>query len=176
MDASGAAFDAALVEEAARKSALVWVRGPEGPARALWHVWHDGAVWLVGGPGEQPLDGLGLADGVRAEVTCRSKDKGGRLVAWPAAVAEPAPGGDEWTAAVAELAAKRLNGRDTAAQTAARWRADCRVLRLAPDGGPVVRPAHMPTASPAAPPLPSPATTRSGTPSGLPARRRRRAR
>ncbi|MFR9724055.1 hypothetical protein ACL02R_11920 [Streptomyces sp. MS19] len=176
MDASGAAFDAALVEEAARKSALVWVRGPEGPARALWHVWHDGAVWLVGGPGEQPLDGLGLADGVRAEVTCRSKDKGGRLVSWPAAVSEPAPGGDEWTAAAVELAAKRLNGRDTAAETAARWRADCRVLRLAPDGGPVLRPAHMPTASPAAPPLPSPAATRSGTPSGLPARRRRRAR
>lgn len=45
----------ALVEEATKKSGLIWVRGT-GPARALWHVWHEGAAHLVGdGPGEQPL-------------------------------------------------------------------------------------------------------------------------
>ncbi|WP_052851639.1 hypothetical protein [Streptomyces avicenniae] len=175
-DGPGAAFDRALVEEAARKSALVWVRGPGGTARALWHVWHDGAVWLVGGPGEQPLDGLGLVDGGRAEVSCRSKDKGGRLVVWPVAVTEPAPGGEAWTAAVAELSAKRLNGRDAPGATADRWRDGCRVLRLGQEGEPTQRPGAMPTASEAAPPLPSPATTRSPTPSGLPARRARRGR
>ncbi|NYV77754.1 hypothetical protein HW445_26020, partial [Streptomyces sp. UH6] len=62
-------FDRALVEEAAKKSALVWVRAEGGDVpgvdRALWHVWHDGAVCLVGdGPGEQPLPGL--ADGGHA--------------------------------------------------------------------------------------------------------------
>ncbi|WP_129840693.1 hypothetical protein [Streptomyces sp. RFCAC02] len=169
------ALDRALVEEAARKSALVWVRGPaDAPARALWHVWHDGAVWIVGGPDEQPLDGLGLAAGARATVTCRSKDKGGRLVVWPAEVTEPEPGGDAWSAAVAELAGKRLNGRDSADATAARWRTSCRVLRLAPAGAPEQRPGAMPDGPQAAPPRPSPALTRTPVPSGLPVRRRRR--
>jgi hypothetical protein len=132
----GDAFGPALVEEAAKRSALVWVRGPAGRVRPLWHVWHDGAVWLVGGPGEQPLDGLGLADGGTATVSCRSKDKGGRLVVWPARVSEPPPGSEEWAAAVAELATKRLNAPDAAALPR-RWAAGCRVLRLAPAGPPL---------------------------------------
>lgn len=106
-------LDQALVEEATKKSGLVWVR-PEGAAaaRALWHVWHEGAACLVGdGPGEQPLSGL--ADGGRAEVTVRSKDKGGRLVSWTARVVQLAPGGEAWDAAVAELkeAAQRSRRR-----------------------------------------------------------------
>ncbi|HEV7629247.1 MAG TPA: hypothetical protein VGO89_22365, partial [Streptomyces sp.] len=103
-------LDQALVEEASKKSGLIWVRGPEGPARSLWHVWHDGAVCLVGGgPLEQPLEDLGLTDGGTATVSVRSKDKGGRLVVWPARVVELQPRGERWEAAVAELKAKRLN-------------------------------------------------------------------
>src|SRR5213593_4019297 len=95
-------LDQALVEEATKKSGLVWVRGPGAPARALWHVWHEGALCLVGdGPGEQPLPGL--ADGAEAEVTVRSKDKGGRLVSWTAKIVELAPESEAWTAAVGEL-------------------------------------------------------------------------
>ncbi|UED84333.1 hypothetical protein [Streptomyces profundus] len=168
-------FDRALIEESAKKSALVWVRGPEGPPRALWHVWHEGAVWLVGGPGEQPLDGLGLADGARATVSCRSKDKGGRLVVWPAEVAEPAPDDQVRAAAVVELATKRLNAPDTAA-LAERWNAECRVLRFTPAGGTSQGPGTMPDDGGAAPPLPTPASTRVPTPTGLPTRRRRRKR
>ncbi|WP_062206901.1 hypothetical protein [Streptomyces sp. NBRC 109706] len=166
-------FDRALIEESAKKSALVWVRGPEGPPRALWHVWHEGAVWLVGGPGEQPLDGLGLVEGARATVSCRSKDKGGRLVVWPAAVAEPASDDPGRAAAVAELAAKRLNAPDTAA-LASRWDAECRVLRFTPVGGTSQRPGAMPEDGGAAAPLPTPASTRVPTPTGLPTRRRQR--
>ncbi|RKN09031.1 hypothetical protein [Streptomyces radicis] len=166
-----AAFDLALIEESAKKSALVWVRGPEGAARALWHVWSGGAVCLVGGPGEQPLDGLGLADGAAATVSCRSKDKGGRLVVWPAVVAEPAPGSESWSDAVAELKGKRLNAPD-ADGIAERWARECRVLRLEPAGEPSQRPGAMPSESSAAPPLPTPASTRVATPSGLPVRRR----
>ncbi|MDT0342527.1 hypothetical protein [Streptomyces litchfieldiae] len=167
------ALDLALIEESAKKSALVWVRGPQGPARPLWHVWHDGAVWVVGdGPGEQPLAGLRLTDGGTATVTCRSKDKGGRLVVWPARVGEPAPDGDAWREAVAELRGKRLNAPDAEA-LAERWAAECRVFRLAPAGEPSQRPGSMPTASLAAPPLPTPASTRLPTPSGLPVRRRK---
>ncbi|MGW1090657.1 hypothetical protein ACWD4L_31200 [Streptomyces sp. NPDC002596] len=152
----------ALVEEATKKSGLIWVRGT-GPARALWHVWHEGAAHLVGdGPGEQPLP-AGLADGSAAEVTVRSKDKGGRLIAWTAAVTELAPHSDEWEAAVAELKGKRLNAPD-AEQMTERWARACRVLRLTPGESRT----ELPDTSHAAAPLPTPATTRRPVPDALP--------
>jgi hypothetical protein len=154
-------LDQALVEEATKKSGLIWVKGSVGPARALWHVWHEGAACLVGdGPGEQPLPGL--ADGAGAEVTVRSKDKGGRLVSWAAKAVELTPGSPEWEATVAELKGKRLNAPDGEAMTA-RWQRECRVLRLEPTG---VR-APLPDGSLAEAPLPSPATTRQPIPAGL---------
>ncbi|SCK32109.1 hypothetical protein [Streptomyces sp. WMMB 322] len=161
-------LDQALIEEASKKSGLIWVRGPEGPSRALWHVWHDGAVCLVGGgPLEQPLDGLGLSDGGTATVSVRSKDKGGRLVVWPARVVELAPGGEQWETVVGELRSKRLNAPDFAT-LAERWARECRVLRLVPAGAPVEKPGAMPDASQAAVPLPTRATTRRRIPVGLP--------
>lgn len=164
-------LDRALVEEATKKSGLVWVRGAgEAAARAVWHAWADGAVCLVGDGGEQPLPGL--ADGGSAEVTVRSKDKGGLLVVWTAAVTELSAGSPEWDAAVAELKGKRLNAPDGEAMTD-RWARECRVLLLRPTGA--TQP--LPTGSLAAPPLPSPATTRNPVPAALPkllARRGRR--
>ncbi|MEU7717956.1 hypothetical protein [Streptomyces tibetensis] len=154
-------LDQALVEEATKKSGLVWVQGPDGPARALWHVWHEGAACLVGdGPGEQPLPGL--ADGAEATVTVRSKDKGGRLVTWTARVGELAPGSEAWDAAVAELKGKRLNAPDGEAMTD-RWARECRVLRLEPTGAT----APLPDGSLSEPPLPSPVITRRPVPAGL---------
>ncbi|MFD5765087.1 hypothetical protein ACFWIN_04600 [Streptomyces sp. NPDC127049] len=159
-----------LVEEATKKSGLVWVRGT-GPARALWHVWHDGAALVVGdGPGEQPLPGL--ADGATAEVTVRSKDKGGRIVSWTAAVRQLVPGTEEWDAAVAELKGKRLNAPDGEA-VPERWARECRVLRLDPRTATT----DLPDGSLAAVPLPSGATTRHPIPAALPKllfRRRRK--
>lgn len=155
-------LDQALVEEATKKSGLVWVNGPGVPARALWHVWHEGAACLIGdGPGEQPLPGL--VDGGAAEVTVRSKDKGGRLVVWTAKVVELAPGSEAWTAAVGELKGKRLNAPDGEAMTE-RWARECRVLRLEPTGAT----AELTEDSLARPPLPSPATTRQPAPAALP--------
>ncbi|CAM5720354.1 hypothetical protein [Streptomyces fumanus] len=152
----------ALIEEATKKSGLVWVRGPGVPARALWHVWHEGAACLLGdGPGEQPLPGL--ADGGTAEVTVRSKDKGGRLVTWSARVVELASGSEAWRAAVAELKGKRLNAPDGEAAVE-RWARECRVLRLEPTGAT----APLPDDARAEPPLPTPATTRTPVPAGLP--------
>ncbi|MGI5378026.1 hypothetical protein ACQEV2_28005 [Streptomyces sp. CA-251387] len=164
-------LDQALVEEATKKSGLIWVKGPGHPARALWHVWHEGAACVVGdGPGEQPLPGL--ADGAEAEVTVRSKDKGGRLVSWSAKVVELAAGSEQWDAAVAELKGKRLNAPDGEAMPQ-RWARECRVLRLEPTGAT----APLPEASLAEAPLPTPATTRQPIPAGLPRllmKRRRR--
>lgn len=151
----------ALVEEATKKSGLIWVRGT-GPARALWHVWHEGAAHLVGdGPGEQPLP-AGLTDGSAAEVTVRSKDKGGRLIAWTATVTELAPHSEEWEAAVLELKGKRLNAPD-AEQMTERWARECRVLRLTPGEFRT----ELSDSSHAAAPLPTPATTRHPVPDAL---------
>ncbi|REK85478.1 hypothetical protein DY245_37710 [Streptomyces inhibens] len=165
---SQALQDRALIEEATKKSGLIWVRGPAGPARALWHVWHDGAACLVGdGPGEQPLTGLGLTDGGLATVTVRSKDKGGRLIAWEAKIVEPAPESEAWQAAVDELKGKRLNAPDADTLTE-RWARECRVLRLEPTGEVPQRPGRMPQESHAAPPLATSATTRRPAPAALP--------
>ncbi|MEU6813389.1 hypothetical protein [Streptomyces sp. NPDC046860] len=167
-----ALFDQALIEEATKKSGLIWVRGDQAPAaRPLWHVWHDGAACLVGdGPGEQPL--TGLTDGGAAEVAVKSKDKGGRVVTWRATAHRLAPGSPEWEAAVAELKGKRLNAPG-GEEITARWARECAVLRLVPTGV-----APPPAGSLAEPPLPTPATTRSPVPAALPrllARRRKRA-
>ncbi|MET7619440.1 hypothetical protein [Streptomyces sp. NPDC005408] len=152
----------ALIEEATKKSGLVWVRGG-GPARALWHVWHDGAAHVVGdGPGEQPLPQL--ADGATAEVTVRSKDKGGRLIVWTATVSELEPHSEAWESAVAELKGKRLNAPD-AEQMTERWARECRVLRLEPGAASTT---DFPDDSGAAAPLPTTATTRRPAPAGLP--------
>ncbi|MEU2876082.1 hypothetical protein [Streptomyces sp. NPDC007070] len=159
---TSALLDRALIEEATKKSGLIWVKGPGTPARALWHVWHEGAACLVGdGPGEQPLPGL--ADGAAAEVTVRSKDKGGRLVTWPARVVELAPDSQAWRETVAELKGKRLNAPDGEAMPG-RWARECRVLRLEPAGATV----PLPDGSLAEAPLPTPATTRRPAPAGLP--------
>jgi hypothetical protein len=155
-------LDRALVEEATKKSGLIWVKGPGVPARALWHAWHEGAACVVGdGPGEQPLPGL--TDGATAEVTVRSKDKGGRVVSWTATVVELAPESEAWESAVAELKGKRLNAPDGEAMPE-RWRRECRVLRLEPTGGTL----PLPEDSLAEAPLPSPATTRRPIPAALP--------
>ncbi|TJZ45252.1 hypothetical protein FCH28_28295 [Streptomyces piniterrae] len=165
---SQALQDRALIEEATKKSGLIWVRGASGPARALWHLWHDGAACVVGdGAGEQPLADLGLTDGGPATVTVRSKDKGGRLIAWQARVAELAPDSEPWRAAVEELKGKRLNAPDADTLTE-RWARECRVLRLEPTGAAEQRPGAMPEDSHAAPPLPSPAITRRPAPAALP--------
>jgi hypothetical protein len=165
-------LDRALVEEATKKSGLIWVRsggvpapeapGAEAPTRALWHVWHDGAACLVGdGPGEQPLPGL--LDGGDAVVTVRSKDKGGRLVSWSATVVELGAHTPEWEAAFGELKGKRLNAPDGEAMPE-RWARECRVLRLEPTGAT----AELPDGSLAERPLPTPATTRRPIPAALP--------
>ncbi|AEN12221.1 MULTISPECIES: hypothetical protein [unclassified Streptomyces] len=162
MTAADVLLDRALVEEATKKSGLVWVRG-SGPARALWHVWHEGAAVLVGdGPGEQPLP-AGLEAGAAAEVTVRSKDKGGRIVAWTAEVAVLAPHSEEWEAAVGELKGKRLNAPD-AERLTERWARECRVVRLTPGAADI----ELPRTSLAAVPLPTTATTRRPVPAALP--------
>lgn len=161
----------ALVEEGAKKSGLVWVNG-----QAVWHLWMDGAAYLVcGGAEEQPVP-PGLAGGGIVEVTVRSKDKGGRLVTWRGRAEVVEPGTDGWDSAVAELRGKRLNAVD-AESTPERWARECTLFRIVPEGAPAEGPGAMPDGSGAAPPRKTPATTRQPIPAGLPkllARRKRK--
>ncbi len=161
----------ALVEEACRKSALVWVEVPGDRARAAWHAWHDGAVCLVTGGGEHSLPGL--APGGPVRVTVRSKDKGGRLVTFTGEV-EQIPADDErWHGTAAALHAVRLNPHD-GEQQPQRWAREAQVWRITPTGDVPELPGAMPTGSLAAPPPPSKAATRTPRPLRLGRRPRRR--
>src|SRR4051794_28611319 len=62
-----------LLDEATKKSGLVWVRpaGQGQRAHGVWHLWQDGAAYVLTGGLEQQLPPLDD----HAFVTVRSKDK-----------------------------------------------------------------------------------------------------
>ena len=123
-------MDAALVEEATRRSAVLWVRGEDGTEQALWHLWHQGAAYVVTGGLEQPWPG-GAGPVL---VTVRSRERqAGQVVRWRAAVEQLVPGSAGWEEVVPLLHAQRLNAPDGLRQPE-RWARESRVLRLLPDG------------------------------------------
>jgi hypothetical protein len=145
--------DQALIEEAAKKSSLVWISAASTPGenppppRALWHVWADRAVTVVAGGDEQPLPPF-VAQGKVVEVSLRSKDNGGRLVSWLSQVEVLRPGTPEWDAAATALRAERLNLPE-GDPTLLRWGAESTVFRLKPAGAPLPQPAGSGAARPA---------------------------
>lgn len=173
---------AALVEEATKKSGLLWISAtgePEQPARPAWHVWLDGAAYVLSGGAEQPIPGLAAARERGAEVTLtvRSRDKGGRLLRYLARAVPIEPGTPAWDTAVVALLAKRLNAPD-GQEAPARWARESLVTRLEPTGQLLEWPGAQPDADHAAPPAPTPATTRGALPAMIGRERagRRRAR
>lgn len=163
---------AALVEEATKRSSLIWLDLPGAPQpRPAWHAWVDGRAYVVTGGAEQPLPGLEAADVVA--VTVRSKDKGSRLVTWMARCQVVEPGSEEWTTAVADLATKRLNAPDGERQPE-RWARESRVVRLEPTGELLEHPGRMPSDAGLAVPAPTTATTSAKLPWMLGRRPRRR--
>ncbi|HLU33068.1 MAG TPA: hypothetical protein VKZ74_03465 [Natronosporangium sp.] len=138
-----------LVAEAVRKAAVAWVAVDDRPARAVWCMPVDGALWVVTGPGEQ--DAPGLAEARQARVTLRG-DHGGQVVTYPATVTRVAPGSQEWNDVVPLLAGKRLNAPVDAATLVERWAAECAVLTLTPAGDPVAAGPTLPDGPLAAPP------------------------
>jgi hypothetical protein len=166
---------AALVEEATKKSGLIWLALPDLPyPRAVWHIWHatedHAAAYVVTGGIEQPLPGLPEAE--RITVTVRSKDKGGRLVSWTAAVAQVEPRSEEWETVAPLLAKARLNAPDGEHQTE-RWAQEAYIIRLTPTGEVTEAPGSLPEDYTGVRPPESPATTTGRTPFMIGARRRR---
>ncbi len=161
----------ALVEELMKKSDLCWLRVPgDEREQVVWHIWRDGAAYLVSGGSEQPAPGIDAAD--TATVLVRSKETRQRMLAWQARVTTVRPDDPEWEEVVGALLAARLNLRDIDA-AAQRWARECVVSRLTPTGALDEEPGTLPDGDLAAPPRPTAATTRRGLPRVLHRRQRR---
>jgi hypothetical protein len=147
----------ALVAEAMKRSALVWV-SYIGTDRSwpVWHVWHEGTAFVVCGGPEQLLPGIENVG--HAQVTARAKDSRERLVTWVADVAVETPGTESWQAAAGLLKAKRLNAPQGDALIDV-WAAESTIVRLTPNGEVIEYPGAYPAESLAAAPVESPATT-----------------
>jgi hypothetical protein len=134
----------ALIAEATKRAGLIWITVPDAavPGRAgggatgrphpVWHVWRD-AAYVLTGPGEQDVPGLGDASLVTVSVA--SKDTGGLLVRWAARVSRVQPGSGEWSGIIGALLAGRLNEPESpgAESPAERWARTGAVYRLTPD-------------------------------------------
>jgi len=115
---------------AAAKAGLVWVL-PDGPGRhaqALWHAWHQEALLVVVGGGEQPDP---LVDRETARVRVPSKDTGGALLEVDVRVEVLGPRTEAWETAAFRLKGARLNAPD-ADHVTDRWAEGSRLLRLVP--------------------------------------------
>jgi len=121
----------ALIAEATKRAGLIWITVPgQGQARPAWHVWRD-AAYVLTGPGEQDIPGLG--DTGQVTVTVASKDTGGLLVRWTARVSLVEPGSAEWSGIIGALLAGRLNEPASPGESPAeRWARTGQVYRLTP--------------------------------------------
>jgi hypothetical protein len=150
-----------LIAEAMSKSAISWLQyGELDRPRPAWHVWHEGAAYVVSDGAEQPLPGLDVADEVL--VTIRSKDNGARLLTWVARAENLRHGSAEWHLAANTLSAARLNGRSE--DRTLFWAADSTITRLTPTDRVLEHLGARPTTDHAAPPPATPATTRGPLP------------
>ena len=115
-----------LVAEATRRSGVLWLSTQDVAPVLVWHLWHDGAAYVVCGGEEQILPPIGPT----ATVSVRSK-AGALIVQWVASVEVVLPGSAPWQEVVPLLAAERLNARD-ADDLPKRWAHSATVLRLSP--------------------------------------------
>jgi len=147
--------EAALVAEACSRSDVVWLK-PAGADRyqAVWHTWHDDAVAVVYGAGEQMLPVLSG----EVEVMARSKDTGAAVIGFLAQVDTLAAYSPEWDAAATVLSAARLNAVDVAQQRE-RWASGAVISLLRPIAVTVAAEGNDETPSGAFPPPGGPGTT-----------------
>ncbi len=159
----------ALFAEAAAKSGLLWIDIPGDRAWPAWHVWADGQVLVVSGPGEQHLPWLPP----EVRLVMRSKDTGGRLLVVNAQTQQLTPGTTEWETAVQALKPERLNAPPDVEQ---RWATEATIHALRPFGAALEAPGSMSADSGRMPVHPAPPSTAGWRPwhlGGRPQRRRR---
>jgi hypothetical protein len=130
--------DAAVLDEALKKSTVVWIEvpgegGTGGRAVPVWYGTLDGRVYVLEGGSEQHIPGLAEADQV--VLAARSKELQS-LVAEVEASARVVPASDPlFNRVVAVLLPRRLNLRD-GEQAAERWRKECTLVELTPSAVP----------------------------------------
>jgi hypothetical protein len=156
-------FERALIDEAMKKSGIVWLDVGTGPIeQAVWYVWLDDAAYVLTGPGEQPDPGLSAGS---VCVFARSKETRSRLVGWTGSAARLGPTDDAWDAVAAALAKARLNLPEPASAPE-RWAADpaIAIYRITPTGQLAEAPGRYSDAGGRAVPVPTSATTAGAPP------------
>jgi hypothetical protein len=117
-----------LIAEVCTKAGLVWVK-PSADDRfhPAWHVWHDDALHVVSGIGEQLLPiMIGPVD-----VLVPSKETGARVLTFSAWGAAVEPQSAAWEAVAGVLRAARLNATEPDEQRA-RWAGGTVITRIEP--------------------------------------------
>lgn len=147
----------ALLSEAMNKTGVLWVDVEGDRPWPVWHVWDDGAAYVVSGPGEQPLPWLPK----EVRLMVKSKDTGGRLLTVPAHTYVLSPESDTWVRAADLLKASRLNAVD---DCFTRWANQCTITAFLPFGVPLERPGSYESGSGRGQPARTAATTTSWRP------------
>ncbi|MFV0457944.1 MAG: hypothetical protein ACK5MT_04115 [Actinomycetales bacterium] len=120
-------MDATSLAAVAAKAGLVWVRSAPGQAWApVWFVWHDEAIHVVTGGGEQPDPFAALP--ALIEVRLPSKDSGAAVIDAGLHAHVLPPGTAAWTEAATALAQARLNSH--LSDPPETWATDSRLIRL----------------------------------------------
>ncbi|HSK95676.1 MAG TPA: hypothetical protein VK891_03585 [Euzebyales bacterium] len=136
--AAEATFTAAL-----KKSTIMWVTVPErrnGRRRAVrehtqpvWFVAEGDKVYLLHGPGEQHVPGLGETPTVR--LNARGKDTRSLIADVECEVATIPQDDERWEKITQKALLRRLNLPDFGDETITRWRETCELLELTPQFG-----------------------------------------
>lgn len=164
--AAEATFAAAL-----KKSTIIWVTVPEHRngrrtvipehTQAVWFVAEGDKIYLLHGPGEQQVPGLGKTGTV--QLNARGKETRSLVANVTCKVDEIPTDDDRWDQITQKALLRRLNLSDFGDETITRWRKHCQLLELTPQfGSDQATPATAQVAgtqeAPQAPPKPAVAT------------------
>ena len=112
-----------------RKAAIVWITVPGGGTFPVWPLWHDGALYVLHGGGEQAAPGLPEAP--TATVAVPAKGARELVLTFRARVEQVPSSSAEWRTLTPLLIPKRLNLRDQATAVD-RWATGSSVSSLVP--------------------------------------------
>jgi hypothetical protein len=136
--AAEATFTTAL-----KKSTIIWVTVPArrngrrgiipAHSQAVWFIAEGDKIYLLHGPGEQQVPGLGQAGTV--QLNARGKDTRSLIANVTCAVEAIATDDDRWEQITQKALLRRLNLSDFGEETIARWRKHCQLLELTPQFG-----------------------------------------
>jgi hypothetical protein len=121
------------LDAALSKSTIAWLRVPqpngESITKPIWYGYQDGRIYVLVGPGEQDIPGLGEASAVT--ILARSKDKQS-LVAEHDCLAWVMDKDASWDRVAKDLLiGRRLNLPD-GEKAMDRWKRECEIVVLAP--------------------------------------------